>query len=136
MKLPDFTAGGVPQEQLLELKKAEFAHQEALIQAALEERRQTIDWTKTEVQEVTKRWQADMSADSWLSKNVRPLALIFVLGLLLACITVAWAGLATPDVLLTVLKSWGEIVLLAYFGGRSIEKGVAIVQKRKAGESS
>ena len=35
-----------------------------------------------EMQEVTKRWQSDMASDSWLSKNIRPLSLVFLTGCL------------------------------------------------------
>lgn len=130
IKLPD-PASSVPPEQLLELKKAEFAHEEFLVKAALDEKGQVIDWMKTESQEVTKRWTADMMSDSWLSKNIRPLALGFLLALLFVCIAVSWAEITTPDSLLALLKSWGEIVLVAYFGGRTIEKGVAIAKGGK-----
>ncbi len=129
MKIPDLATA--KPEDLLALKKAEFEHQERLLEMALTERGQTIDWLKTETQEVTKRWQADMSADSWLSKNIRPLALAFLLSLLATAILVSWWEVNTPDSLLALLKTWGEIVLVAYFGGRTIEKGTAIIKRGK-----
>jgi hypothetical protein len=120
----------------LELKRAEFAHQEVLLQAATEERAQTVDWMKTEMQEVTKRWSSDMLSDSWLSKNIRPVALAFFLALLGVCVVASWFEVDTSKGLLDVLETWGGIVLVAYFGGRTIEKGMSMHQRGKALESS
>tara|TARA_R110000787_G_C13225139_1_gene426607 strand:+ start:97 stop:492 length:396 start_codon:yes stop_codon:yes gene_type:complete len=74
--------------------------------------------------QVTSRWQADMNSDSWLSKNVRPLVLIFLVvstvllifidgGLINFVVEAKWTDLLQL-VLITVIG--------AYFGGRSLEK--------------
>jgi hypothetical protein len=73
-------------------------------------------------QEVTKRWQSDMSSDSWLSKNIRPLALIAIfLGYFLFTAMSAF-GYNAQESYVNLLGSWGQIVFLAYFGGRTAEK--------------
>ena len=79
--------------------------------------------------EVTKRWQSDMTSDSWLSKNVRPLVLIF-----LVLSTVLLIFIDAGVLAFKVENSWIELIKLtlltvigSYFGGRSYEK----VQKSK-----
>jgi len=75
-------------------------------------------------QNITDRWSADMNSDSWLSKNVRPLVLIFlvvctVLMIFIDAGTIAFEVEAKwTDLLQLVLKT----VIGAYFGGRTMEK--------------
>ena len=75
-------------------------------------------------QEVTSRWEADMKSDSWLSKNVRPLTLIF-----LVASTVIMIFIDSGFILFNVEPKWTDLlqmvlitVIGAYFGGRSYEK--------------
>ena len=73
---------------------------------------------------VTDRWKADMNRDSWLSKNVRPVVLIF-----LVVSTVLMIFIDTGAISFTVEEKWTDLLQLvlitvigAYFGGRSLEK--------------
>jgi hypothetical protein len=73
---------------------------------------------------ITDRWTADMNSDSWLSKNVRPLVLIF----LIVC-TMLMIFIDAGSIKFTVEEKWTDLLQLvlitvigAYFGGRSIEK--------------
>jgi hypothetical protein len=73
---------------------------------------------------ITDRWTADMNSDSWLSKNVRPLVLIF----LIVC-TMLLIFIDAGAISFTVEEKWTDLLQLvlitvigAYFGGRSIEK--------------
>ena len=75
-------------------------------------------------QNITDRWSADMNSDSWLSKNVRPLVLIF----LVVC-TVLMIFIDAGTITFTVEEKWTDLLQLvlitvigAYFGGRSLEK--------------
>ena len=75
-------------------------------------------------QNVTDRWKADMNSDSWLSKNVRPLVLIF-----LVVSTVLMIFIDAGAIQFTVEEKWTDLLQLvlitvigAYFGGRSFEK--------------
>tara|TARA_R100001463_G_scaffold41567_2_gene87672 strand:+ start:3714 stop:4115 length:402 start_codon:yes stop_codon:yes gene_type:complete len=75
-------------------------------------------------QNITDRWTADMNSDSWLSKNVRPLVLIF----LIVC-TMLLIFIDAGAVQFTVEEKWTDLLQLvlitvigAYFGGRSVEK--------------
>ena len=73
---------------------------------------------------VSDRWKADMNSDSWLSKNVRPMTLIF-----LVVSTVLMIFIDAGTINFTVEEKWTDLLQLvlitvigAYFGGRSIEK--------------
>ena len=73
---------------------------------------------------ITDRWSADMNSDSWLSKNVRPLVLIF-----LVVSTVLMIFIDAGAINFTVEEKWTDLLQLvlitvigAYFGGRSLEK--------------
>ena len=73
---------------------------------------------------ITDRWKADMNSDSWLSKNVRPLILIF-----LVVSTVLMIFIDAGTIQFTVEQKWTDLLQLvlitvigAYFGGRSFEK--------------
>ena len=74
--------------------------------------------------QVTERWKVDMQSDSWLSKNIRPLVLIFL------CVsTVLLIFIDAGVISFEVKASWVDLLQLvlitvigAYFGGRSLEK--------------
>ena len=73
---------------------------------------------------ITDRWKADMNSDSWLSKNVRPMVLIF-----LVISTVLMIFIDAGTINFNVEPKWVDLLQLvlmttigAYFGGRSIEK--------------
>ena len=75
-------------------------------------------------QNITDRWKADMNSDSWLSKNVRPLVLIF-----LVVSTVLMIFIDAGTIKFTVEEKWTDLLQLvlitvigAYFGGRTMEK--------------
>jgi hypothetical protein len=74
--------------------------------------------------QVTERWKMDMASDSWLSKNIRPLVLIF-----LVVSTVLLIFIDAGIIQFEVKSSWVDLLQLvlitvigAYFGGRSLEK--------------
>lgn len=128
VKIPD-DASGLTGDKLLELKKAEIAHEEVLINAALEEKRMELDSEKHAGSQVTDRWKADMASDSYLSKNIRPYTLIALLAMLLLTIILDAFGIELKTGTLSLLEMALSIVLAAYFVGRSVEKGVSVVQR-------
>jgi len=73
---------------------------------------------------VTERWKADMNSDSWLSKNVRPMVLIFLVlcTMLLVFIDAGFIDFKVEDKWINLLEITLLTVIGAYFGGRSIEK--------------
>ena len=77
-----------------------------------------------EMQEVTKRWQYDMSSDSWLSKNIRPLSLAFLTVTLFVYIILDSSihKFTIKDNWIDLLSSLLLLVYGSYFGFRSLEK--------------
>jgi len=73
---------------------------------------------------VTDRWKTDMNSDSWLSKNVRPLVLIFLVvsTVLMVFIDAGFIAFEVKDNWVDLLQLVLITVIGAYFGGRSIEK--------------
>ena len=90
-----------------------------------------IDVKEYEIEQtnLTERLKADMSSDSWLSKNIRPMVLIFLL--------VAYTGFAIASMFdyetrgnyVELLGNWGMVVMSFYFGGRTMEKITEKVKK-------
>lgn len=77
-----------------------------------------------EMQEISRRWVSDMQSDSWLSKNTRPMALIFLTVSMVALILLDSTAL-NFDVDISwvdLLKSLLITVYVAYFGSRGVEK--------------
>jgi hypothetical protein len=84
---------------------------------------------EVEQENVTRRAEADMASDSWLSKNIRPMTLVFLL--------VAYSGFAIASIFdyetrgayVELLGQWGMLVMSFYFGGRTMEKIADRVKK-------
>ena len=83
-----------------------------------------FDFESKMQEEVTERWKADLQSDSWLSKNVRPLTLMF-----LVVSTVLMIFIDAGAINFVVDSNWKDLlqvvlitVIGAYFGGRSYEK--------------
>jgi hypothetical protein len=83
-----------------------------------------LELDQIELQEVSKRWESDMKSDSWLSKNTRPLTLIY-----LTVVTSLYILLDALDIAFEIDKSWVELlktllvtIYVAYFGSRGFEK--------------
>jgi hypothetical protein len=77
---------------------------------------------ETEMVNVTDRWKADMASDSWLSKNIRPLALIAIFVAFFLFTMMSAFGYNAQESYVQLLGQWGQIIFLAYFGGRTVEK--------------
>jgi hypothetical protein len=75
-----------------------------------------------EQQELTARLQADMTSDSWLSKNIRPMTLIFILGGYFIFAMMSAFGNNANEKYVELLGQWGMLVMSFYFGGRTLEK--------------
>lgn len=77
-----------------------------------------------EMQEISKRWSSDMMSDSWLSKNTRPMTLIFLTVSLIILILLDSGNIAfgVNDTWVDLLKSLLITVYVAYFGSRGVEK--------------
>jgi len=71
---------------------------------------------------VSDRWKADMGSDSWLSKNIRPMALIAIFVAYFVFTMMSAYGYNAQESYVQLLGQWGQIIFLAYFGGRTVEK--------------
>lgn len=91
-----------------------------------------LEQDMVEMQEISKRWESDMKSDSWLSKNTRPLTLIFLTISMIILIL-----LDSFEIDFTVNSSWVDLlksllvtVYVAYFGSRGAEKFQSIRNKK------
>ena len=84
-----------------------------------------------EIEELTKRLQADMSSDSWLSKNIRPMTLIAILGAYFIFAGLSAAGIQVNERYVELLGQWGMLIMSFYFGSRGMEKIAEIWSKTK-----
>lgn len=116
-KLIDKLIPDPEQKAKAQLQLAELAQNGELAKMANE-----TEIYKIEQENVSTRWTADMSSDSWLSKNIRPLALaaIFVAYFLFTMMSAF--GYNAQESYVQLLGQWGQIIFLAYFGGRTVEK--------------
>ena len=91
-----------------------------------------LEQDMVEMQEVSKRWMSDMSSDSWLSKNTRPMALIFLtmsMIIFMLMDSFNW-GFKVETMWVDLLKSLLITVYVAYFGSRGVEKYKTISNKK------
>jgi uncharacterized membrane protein (DUF106 family) len=84
-----------------------------------------------EAQELTKRQQADMASDSWLSKNIRPMTLIAILAGYFVFAMMSAFQMDTNTKYVELLGQWGMLIMSFYFGGRTLEKIIDMKSKSK-----
>lgn len=77
---------------------------------------------EVEQENITERWRSDMGSDSWLSKNIRPMALIAIFVAFFLFTMMSAFGYNAQESYVQLLGQWGQIIFLAYFGGRTVEK--------------
>jgi len=83
----------------------------------------------SEQHELTERLKADMGSDSWLSKNIRPMVLIFLLLAYTGFAIASMFDFETRGNYVELLGNWGMVVMSFYFGGRTFEKIADKVKK-------
>jgi uncharacterized membrane protein (DUF106 family) len=106
--IPDPEAKAKAQKELLEMQQ----------QGRLAE----LNADNVEAQELTKRHEADMASDSWMSKNIRPMTLLIILGGYFTFAMMSAFGYEANQNYVTLLGNWGMLVMSFYFGGRTLEK--------------
>jgi uncharacterized membrane protein (DUF106 family) len=110
--------------------EAKAKAQKELLQMQQEGRLAELNADNIEAQELTKRQEADMNSDSWLSKNIRPMTLIYILTAYLALALFDAFGLDISDSFVSLLGQWGMLVMSFYFGGRTLEKVMDMKAKK------
>ncbi len=130
IKLPD---GDQPltAAQVADLKRTEMQHEEFLITAGIERQRLDLEAEKAAQGAITARWQADMLSDSWLSKNIRPLVLLYLLGSYTVLSLLSAFGINVTQAYVELLAQAMMLVLGAYFVGRTVEKGIDMRERGK-----
>ena len=125
-------ANVLPDKGLLGLVKNLVTSDKELSPVDKETALKLLEQDMVEMQEVSKRWQADMASDSWLSKNTRPLSLIFLTVMTTALIWVDsnnYMDFTVSEEWISLLKTLTMTVYVAYFGSRGAEKVGSIVRK-------
>jgi len=125
VKIPD----NPTPEDVAKLRQLQYDHEERLLELGIEKARLEQEELKAllaaqanEENNVSQRWDADMSSDSWLSKNIRPMSLIAIfVGYFLFSMMSAF-GYNANEAYVNLLGQWGMLIMGAYFGGRTIEK--------------
>jgi hypothetical protein len=84
----------------------------------------------SEQQELTKRLQADMMSDSWLSKNIRPMTLIFILVTYTVFGLMSAWDIEVNNNYVELLGNWGIVIMSFYFSGRTLEKVIDMKGKK------
>lgn len=83
-----------------------------------------LEMDSIEMQEISKRWSSDMTSDSWLSKNTRPMTLVFLTASMVCLILLDSFNIEfnVDSGWVDLLKSLLITVYVAYFGSRGVEK--------------
>jgi hypothetical protein len=90
---------------------------------------------ETEQNNLTDRLKADMSSDSWLSKNIRPMTLLLILGGYFTFAMMSAFDYDTNRSYVELLGQWGMLVMSFYFGGRTLEKIMDMKSDKKDKET-
>jgi hypothetical protein len=124
--------------EVAKLRQLQYDHEERLLELGIEKARLEQEELKallaaqaSQDNNVTDRWKADMASDSWLSKNIRPGTLIYILTAYLIFAGLSAAGIQVQESYVALLGQWGMLVMTAYFGGRTVEK---VMEMRKGGK--
>ena len=84
-----------------------------------------------EQQELTKRHEEDMASDSTLSKNIRPMTLVFILIVYSTFAMMSAWDIEVNNNYVELLGQWGMLIMSFYFGGRTLEKIMDMKAKEK-----
>ena len=125
VKIPD----NPTPEDVEKLRELQFHHEERLIELGIEkaklemaEMELVAKAAQNDADNITDRWKADMSSDSWLSKNIRPICLLAILLAYFIFTTMSAFGYNANEGYVNLLAGWGQLVMGAYFAGRTAEK--------------
>jgi hypothetical protein len=116
-------------EEVSKLRQLEHEHEERLLELGIEKAKLEMaelellaKAAQSDAQNITDRWKADMSSDSWLSKNIRPMSLIAIFTMYSVFAMMSAFGYNANESYVQLLGNWGMLIMGAYFGGRTVEK--------------
>lgn len=107
-------------------EKLALKNELAKIQLEAQNKKDELDLKYEE--QLTQRQQNDMQSDSWLSKNIRPLTLIFILVMYSLLSIGSGFEFTVTESYVQLLGQWGMLIMSFYFGGRTFEKVASIVK--------
>lgn len=107
-------------------EKLTLKNELAKIQIEAKNKKDELDLKYEE--QLTQRQQNDMQSDSWLSKNIRPLTLIFILIMYSLLSISSGFDFQVTESYVQLLGQWGMLIMSFYFGGRTLEKLSSIVK--------
>jgi uncharacterized membrane protein (DUF106 family) len=111
--------------------EAKAKAQKELLQMQQEGKLAELNADNIEAQELTKRHEADMASDSWLSKNIRPMTLVFILLVYSTFATMSAWDIEVNNNYVELLGQWGMLIMSFYFGGRTLEKIMDMKKEKK-----
>ncbi len=117
-------------DRILPDPAAKAAAKVALMEASQKGELAQIQADMSEQAELTKRLQADMRSDSWLSKNIRPMTLIYILTAYAIFATGSAFNVNVNQNYVELLGQWGMLIMSFYFGGRTLEKIMEMASKK------
>jgi len=116
-------------EEVSKLRQLEHEHEERLLELGIEKAKLEMaelallaKAAQADADNITDRWEADMSSDSWLSKNIRPMSLIAIFTMYSVFAMMSAFGYNANESYVQLLGNWGMLIMGAYFGGRTVEK--------------
>ena len=110
--------------------EAKAKAQQELLQMQQEGKLAELNADNIEAQELTKRQSADMMSDSWLSKNIRPMTLVFILMTYTTFAMMSAWDIEVNNNYVELLGQWGMLIMSFYFGGRTLEKIMDMKSKK------
>jgi hypothetical protein len=132
VKIPD----NPTQADVESLRQLQYEHEEKLLELGIEkakieqeELKALLEAQANQENNVSDRWKSDMASDSWLSKNIRPMTLVYILTAYLLFAGLSAAGINVQESYVSLLGQWGMLVMTAYFGGRTVEKVMELRNK-------
>lgn len=117
---------------LLKLKQLEFEHEQFLADISVRKAEIDLEAEKVAQVAVTNRWEADMLSDSWLSKNVRPMILLYLLGAYTVLSVSSGFGFTVTQAYVELLGQMLMMAFSAYFVGRTVEKWKDMSERGKS----
>ena len=125
VKIPDAPTA----EDVSKRRQLQFEHEERLLELGIEKAKMELaemevlaKAAQNDADNITDRWEADMTSDSWLSKNIRPMSLIAIFTGYFVFAMMSAYGYNANESYVTLLGNWGMLIMGAYFGGRTVEK--------------
>jgi hypothetical protein len=122
-------------DKLIPDPEAKAKAQAELIKLQQEGRLAELNADMNEQNNISDRWKADLTSDSWLSKNIRPMSLVAIFAGYFLFAMMSAFGYDAKESYVNLLGEWGMLIMSAYFGGRTLEKIMEMKSKKNEPKS-